>query len=421
MSRDAVTTTPDGSHGRRVRSLVVATSCNSAAVLPAGLTVILAVQIRRDLDITAFQFGLAFTVYSAGIALFSATLGRRADRLGSRRSTFVSLSVSAVVLSAVAAFADSLVSLLPLLFLAGVNVAFAIPTTALSPAESFPADRRGATFGIKEASISLTFLLAGLAVPTVALTIGWRWAFVVGLAIPVAAIAVLSAPSASSIDAARSSRRQPGAGAPVATVTAGNTARVHVPNGLRLVAVGAAFAAASVSGVVGFAVLSAVDVGMSESGAGLLIAAASVAGIIADIGVGVIADRRRSGGFPEAAAVLALGALGYGIFAMQSPVAAVVGTMFGYMFGWAFSGLLHLGAVTALPEAPAAATGAVQVGAGIGLCLGPITFGSLVEVSGYPLAWSAMAVLATAAAITVRLAAVRLPAHQVAHAGGATR
>lgn len=391
-----------------VRTLVVVTLCNSAAVLPAGLTVILAVQIRSDLGVTPFQFGLGLTVYSAGIALLSATMGRLADRLGWYRSVLASLAVSTAVLAAIAAFAGSLVSLLPLLFLAGTNVAFTVPATALTLAQAFPSERRGATFGVKEASISITFLLAGLAVPAIALTVGWRWAFVAGFVLPITAVGLLFTRGGSP---ARD--RSPAGGRSSidrhAISEEVNPGPAEIPGGFRLLALATALAAASVSGVVGFAVLSAVEVGMSEASAGLLIAAASVAGIVSDIGVGLIADRRRSGGFPEATLVLALGAVGYAILILQTPIAAVVGTFFGYMFGWAFSGLLHLGAVTSLPAAPAAATGTVQVGAGIGLTVGPITFGTLLEIAGYRLAWATMALLAVAAAATVRTAAGRLP------------
>lgn len=360
-------TASSGEAGRPpIRTLVMATLCNSAAVLPAGLTLILAVQIRTDLGITVLQFGLAFTVYSAGIALFSATLGQRADRLGWRRSMMLSLAVSTSVLLVMAAATGSLASLLPLLFVAGINVAFAVPTTALCAAIVFLA-----ASGMWRGDVRTPNLAAATEAP----------------------------------DPPR------GQGSIVTRPGGPNSGLEHVglPEGFRLLAVGTALAAASVSGVVGFAVLSAVDVGMSEAAAGLLIAAASVAGIIADIGVGAVADHRRSGGFPEASAVLALGAVGYAILIMPSPVAAVVGTFFGYMFGWAFSGLLHLGAVTAHSTAPAAATGMVQVGAGVGLSVGPIVFGTLVDVSGYQVAWATMTALAIAAAATIRLAANRLP------------
>ena len=40
-----------------------------------------------------------------------------------------------------------------------------------------PARRRGAAFGIKQAAAPLATLLAGLAIPVFALTLGWRAAF----------------------------------------------------------------------------------------------------------------------------------------------------------------------------------------------------------------------------------------------------
>ena len=45
-------------------------------------------------------------------------------------------------------------------------------------ARHVPAHRQGLSFGVKQAAIPVSTLLAGAAVPTIALTAGWRWAFV---------------------------------------------------------------------------------------------------------------------------------------------------------------------------------------------------------------------------------------------------
>lgn len=37
--------------------------------------------------------------------------------------------------------------------------------------------RRGFAFGVKQSAVPLTAMLAGLAVPVFAVTVGWRWAF----------------------------------------------------------------------------------------------------------------------------------------------------------------------------------------------------------------------------------------------------
>lgn len=386
--------------GRSVRVLVTATLCMTAAVMPVVLTLILAVQIRRELSITPFQFGLAYTVYSAGIALFSFHLGRLADRVGWARGVLISLATSTLLLLAISLGARSIASLLPAMLIAGANAALAVPATALAIARELPTHRRGVTFGVKEAAISLATLLGGLAIPGVALTIGWRWAFVLAVVIPAVAFGLLS------IDRAFLTTAQPSDTDGKRREGIGGSLK-GIPAPFLLLTAGAGFAGASVAGIAGFAVLSAVDAGVDEAPAGLLIAAASLAGMASEIALGGLADRRRSGGFPETSAVLALGAVGYLVLATSTVPGAIAGTFLGYMFGWAFSGLMHLGAVTAHPESPASATAILQVGVGIGLTVGPITFGTLVDNSGYSLAWGAMAALALAAAAIFRIGAKR--------------
>lgn len=390
-----------GLDGRSVRVLVTATLCMTAAVLPVVLTLILAVQIRRDLSMTPFQFGLAYTVYSSGIALFSFHLGRLADRLGWARAVLVSLGTSTLLLVAVSLGARSIVSLVPSMLLAGANAALAVPATALAIARELPGHRQGVTFGVKEAAISLATLLSGLAVPSVALTIGWRWAYILAVSVPALAFGLLS------ID--RPHRETARSREPAAEHRGRRGDSLGgIPAAFRVLTAGAGLAGASVAGIAGFAVLSAVETGFDEAAAGLLIAGASLAGMASEIALGGMADRRRSSGFPETAVVLALGAVGYLVLATDTVPGAAVGTFLGYMFGWAFSGLMHLGAVTAHPDAPASATATLQIGVGIGLTVGPITFGTLVDSAGYPTAWGVMAALALAAAGIFHIGAKRL-------------
>ena len=56
-----------------------------------------------------------------------------------------------------------------------------------------PPSRLGLSFGIKQAAIPIATLLAGVAVPTVALTVGWRWAYLIGAGL--ALLALLIAPA----------------------------------------------------------------------------------------------------------------------------------------------------------------------------------------------------------------------------------
>ena len=69
-----------------------------------------------------------------------------------------------------------------------------------------PAHRQGLSFGVKQAAIPVSTLLAGAAVPTVALTVGWRWAFVAAAVAALTALALVPA-------------QAPGAGRAAATGT----------------------------------------------------------------------------------------------------------------------------------------------------------------------------------------------------------
>ncbi len=98
----------------------------------------------------------------------------------------------AVVMLALAVFADSYASLVAILLCgAWCNVMGQLASN-LTLARSVPAHRLGLSFGVKQAAIPLSTLLAGAAVPAVALTVGWRWAYVIasGLAL----LALLGAP-----------------------------------------------------------------------------------------------------------------------------------------------------------------------------------------------------------------------------------
>jgi MFS family permease len=60
-------------------------------------------------------------------------------------------------------------------------------------ARHVPAHRQGLSFGVKQAAIPVSTLLAGAAVPTIALTAGWRWAFGAAAGAARAALAAIPA------------------------------------------------------------------------------------------------------------------------------------------------------------------------------------------------------------------------------------
>src|SRR5919106_2984679 len=76
-------------------------------------------------------------------------------------------------------------SLTMLFAVAGLGNALAQPAANQALAYGIPRGRQGLAFGVKQAAIPLASLLAGLDIRTVALSAGWRVAFVAGGMLPI--------------------------------------------------------------------------------------------------------------------------------------------------------------------------------------------------------------------------------------------
>ena len=81
--------------------------------------------------------------------------------------------------------------LLAFLVVAGAANALAHPAANLLLARNLPIHRQGLGFAIKQAAIPLATLLSGFAVPSIVLSVGWRWAFVASAALALASIATV--------------------------------------------------------------------------------------------------------------------------------------------------------------------------------------------------------------------------------------
>jgi len=163
-----------GPGGLAYRPVLLAVAVATAGVLPAFLTGGLAVQIRAELGFGAGGLGLAVAVFFAFSALFSAVSGRVVERIGSSTGMRVSALIGAASLVAVAVLAGSWWWLVACLVVGGLGNAIAHPSPHLLLAGEVPQERQGLAFGVKQAAIPAATLLAGLAVPILAVTVGWR-------------------------------------------------------------------------------------------------------------------------------------------------------------------------------------------------------------------------------------------------------
>ena len=336
--------------------------------MPVFLVGGLAVQISHDLRLDAAGLGLAVAVYFAVTALGSLPVGTLVERLGSARTGRVAVLLAGAAMAAIAALARSVPALLVLLAVAATANSLGQLSSNASLAQWVPPRRHGISFGAKQSAIPLSTLLAGAAVPTVALTVGWRWAFAIGAVLAIGAL-VLVPPDRPDRPPPQP-RRGGRAGA-----------------GLVLLGVAAALAAGAANALGAFLVASTVARGMAESTAGLVLTLGSAVCVAARLAVGWFADRRARGHLGLVAALLGLGGVGVTLLGAPGPVALAVGVLLGFGLGWSWPGLLAFAVVRLHPQAPAAATSVTQTGVYAGASVGPFGFGLLAARAGYPTAW----------------------------------
>jgi cyanate permease len=85
--------------------------------------------------------------------------------------------------------------------------------------------------------------------------------------------------------------------------------------------------------------------------------------------------------------MLALGTVGFLLFAMGDKILVLPGMVLAYAGGFGWPGLFQLAIVSNYPNAPAYASGITQAGAYTGAAVGPFLFGILVATQSYGAAW----------------------------------
>ncbi|MCX4468810.1 MFS transporter [Micromonospora sp. NBC_01655] len=378
---------PVARHPLRAGAGAVATTV--ACVLPVFLVGGLAVQMGADLGFSPAGLGLVVSVYFGVSAVASVPSGVLVERLGPAVVARAGILLSAGSMLAVAALARSYPVLVVLLALGAAANALGQLASNAALVRHVPPRRQGLSFGVKQAAVPLSTLLAGLAVPTVAVTAGWRWAFVAGALAALAALALVPT-------------REAHPERPVGTRRAGGASW-----GLVTVGVAATLAAAAANALGTFLVDSSAGRGLSPSLAGLTLTLGSVVCVAARIGSGWLADRRDGGHVAVIAGMLVVGALGLALLALAGPVPLVAGVLLGFGLGWAWPGLMTFAVARLHPQAPAAATSITQTGVYAGGCLGPLALGATATAFGYPAMWLAAAAAMLLSA-TLMLTAARL-------------
>jgi predicted MFS family arabinose efflux permease len=365
--------------------LALAVATGAASVLPGFLVGALALQIRSDLDVRVEAVAAGVSVFFLAGALGASWGGRLADHVGAVRAMRRCVLITAACLFAGALLAESLVVLLLLLAVAGVSNAVCQPAINLFVSEQVRADRQGLGFGIKQSGIPAAILVSGLALPVLAIPLGWRVTFALCALGPLAIGVALRRERSVHVSRRPASRRPSRA--------------------LVLTAIGAALATAGPSALGAYLVASAVDVGIAEGTAGLLAAVSSGLSLAVRVMLGARADRRRDYGLSTVAVLLAAGSLGFALMATDAVPSFVAGALLAFTLGWGWPGLFNLAVVDSNRETPGSASGISQTGIYVGAGGGPAAFGALYAGAGHSAAWLMVAGTTLLAAGVIWLAA----------------
>ncbi|WES66313.1 MFS transporter [Microbacter sp. GSS18] len=351
------------------------------------------------MGLTISRLGIVIAAYWAASALFSPVAGTVSGHLGSKTTMIIAAALGSLALIGIALVHAEWWWMLALLALAGVANAFGHPPSNALIADQVSGRNRALAYGVKQAAIPLATMLAGLAVPTLALTMGWRWTFVIAAAGGLCVLLVLALVV-------------PG----VVVRTRRGAGRRRLPRGLMrflvLTSLASGLGSAQANVVGAFTVSTGVAIGVPEGMAGLILSLGSVAGAIARPLVGWLADRGIGGTLATVAAMLSAGMLGALCIATGLPIAFAIGCVLAFGLGWGWNGLIHYVVSHVAYPHSARATGIVQSGAYIGSAAGPFLFGFVFDSLGVTLGWLIAAAVSAVAALMALLAHTRRPTTQ---------
>ncbi len=355
----------------------------SVVSLPSYLVAAQSVQMRSSLHFSAPELGVAVASYYAGSVAFAFAGGWLSELVGGPRVLRYCMILSAVVLLGIAFTVHSLAELAAALVLGGAASTAGQAASNLVISRRVSGTSQGLAFGVKQGAVPLAFMIAGLAVPAVTLTVGWRWAFAGAGVLALSALSLVPRPRStlSARVAHRGGTRPKGSAA------------------LLVLACGFGLALMSCSSLSTYVVSSSVEAGLAPGAAGILVAVASLGSVSVRVLTGLWADRTHGEGWLGVVMLLGLGGFGTLILALGSAYHSVAlvcaGGVLGFSAGWGWNGLFNYSVVRSHRQAPARATGVVQTGGRLGSLLGPLMYAAILAHSAYSVGW----LVATAEAV----------------------
>lgn len=380
--------TDRGASGRyRARVTGLLAVAMGVSVLPSFCLSVLADPLLRDLRMSRVELGVAVGGISGVCAISSIWLGHLADRRGGRSTLLLTFALGGAGFLAMA-IAPTFAFLMVSVALAGLCQGVANPATNRVVLDTLGAGRRGLLTGAKQSGEMGAIVLAGALLPAVAITLGWRGTVALVVAVP--AVALLATLVLLPRGDAPSAELQTSTGHP------------PMPRDVWWLTAYTTLMGLSGGGVATYLPLYAQEgAGVSPVTAGYVLALMGLVAIPGRILWGRHAEHARS--LPGQFVVLS--AIGV-VAAILLWAGSVIGVAFLWLgaVAWGLS-QLSFGAVSTLAIMSFAAagsagraTGVVILGFSLGLMVGPVVFGWLIEfTNGYGAAFGAVAgVLLTA-------------------------
>ena len=383
----------DGTASTRLgsRTVVGASASTALSAIPPFLLGSLMPFLRDELALDTTRLGFVIALYWTASTLSAVPGGRLAEAIGAKRAIVLANSLTALGLIVVGGFSRSWIHVVPAMVVAGCANGMLHPAGNLAVMRGVRLHRRGAAFGIKQSAAPVATLLAGLAIPALALTAGWRWAFLAA-ALPLPVIAAIL-PRDHPRGAPRSRGHRPSRGAPQ---------RAQRDPGLVRLSAAAALGFGAATTLGAFLADSVVSTGGAPETAAVALMVASLACVTVRLLIGWYTDRTAEPSLAVVAGLLAAGAVGFVVLVMATtPPLWVAGAALGLGAGWGWPGLLYHVVAIAHPDAPAAATAVTTTGNAAGAALGPVIFGLVAARVSFTAAWSTSAAMLVVAALLV--------------------
>jgi len=385
--------------------------------------------LKQAFDLSNAQIG---GLTSATAVTYAPTLvlaGWLVDRIGVRRAVVIGSLVTGVFVGAVA-LAPSYGVMLLLLALSGLGCGFIYPSAVKAVMVWFPPQERATAIGVNQAAVNISGILGAALMPALALSVGWQAGFVVAAAMAFAvsglAAAVYRDPpggvAAWAAGGASSTMCEIEQGLPCVTgdeqadraaVRPGFLAVVRSRDILLLGLAAMFLCMVEFAALAHLVLFLHIDWAYSVVAAAGLLAVCQAAGAVGKPLSGLVSDRLL--GRRRKAPLLALA----GLAGVACAILALLGPGHTWLL-WTALVMLGVGAVgwgglfgtlageTAGPAAAGAAAGVTAAIVNVGIFIGPLLFGLIVDRSGsYAPAWWAMAGAAVLAACL--LALVREP------------